>query len=86
MFPSPSPPCPLDALQSPPADAGTYAPLRVSLLQYVLSIVIVSTCVSNGTSNWLQGSLLVTTYVLVAVACWYEDKGSGIGELPIPAA
>ncbi|CAM9237246.1 unnamed protein product, partial [Ectocarpus sp. 4 AP-2014] len=37
----------------------------------VLSIVIVSTTVSNGTSNWLQGSLLVTTYVLVAVACWY---------------
>jgi len=34
----------------------------------------------------LQGSLLVTTYVLVAVACWYEDRGSGIGEeLPPPS-
>lgn len=33
----------------------------------------------------LQGSLLVTTYVLVAVACWYEDRGSGVGEeLPLP--
>lgn len=59
------------------------------IILYVLSIVIVSTCVSNGTSNWLQGSLLVTTYVLVAVACWYEDVGSGIGEdsmSPSPAA
>lgn len=31
-----------------------------------------------------QGSLLVTTYVLVAVACWYEDAGDGIGEGYIP--
>ncbi|CAM9869551.1 unnamed protein product [Ectocarpus sp. 12 AP-2014] len=55
------------------------------IILYVLSIVIVSTAVSNGTSNWLQGSLLVTTYVLVAVACWYEDRGHGIGEeLPLP--
>eukprot|EP00904_Undaria_pinnatifida_P000133 jgi/Undpi1/1011/HiC_scaffold_10.g04475.m1 len=58
-------------------------------IMYVLSIIIVSTCVSNGTSNWLQGSLLVTTYLLVAVACWYEDRGSGIGEdtiSPLPSA
>ncbi|CAM9843513.1 unnamed protein product [Ectocarpus sp. 12 AP-2014] len=55
------------------------------IILYVLSIVIVSTTVSNGTSNWLQGSLLVTTFVLVAVACWYEDRGNGIGEeLPLP--
>eukprot|EP00752_Nemacystus_decipiens_P014165 g12596.t1 len=59
------------------------------IILYVLSIVIVSTTVSNGTSNWLQGSLLVTTYVLVAVASWYEERGSGVGEelpLPVPAS
>lgn len=29
---------------------------------------------------FVQGSLLVTTYVLVAVACWFEDAGDGLGE------
>ncbi|ETW08394.1 calcium/proton exchanger [Aphanomyces invadans] len=35
---------------------------------YVISIVIVYAIVSNGTSNWLEGSMLLTLYCLIAVA------------------
>lgn len=39
---------------------------------YILSIVIVSLCVSDGSSNWLEGSLLITTYFMICVGFWYE--------------
>jgi Ca2+:H+ antiporter len=42
------------------------------IILYVLSIVIVSICVSNSKSNWLEGSMLITTYVMIAVGFWYE--------------
>ncbi|RQM24687.1 hypothetical protein B5M09_010401 [Aphanomyces astaci] len=35
---------------------------------YVISIVIVYAIVSNGTSNWLEGSMLLTLYCLIGVA------------------
>ena len=47
-----------------------FPPFEIML--YVLSIVIVTNCVSNGKSNWLEGSLLITTYVMIAVGFWYE--------------
>lgn len=40
---------------------------------YVLSIFTVSICTLDGKSNWLLGSLLITTYVLIAIGFWYED-------------
>jgi Ca2+/H+ antiporter len=27
----------------------------------------------DGKSNWLLGSLLITTYFLIAIGFWYED-------------
>ena len=39
---------------------------------YVISLVIVQICLSNGRGNWLLGSLLVTTYVMIAVGFWFE--------------
>mmetsp|Transcript_29349 Transcript_29349/g.86962 ORF Transcript_29349/g.86962 Transcript_29349/m.86962 type:complete len:568 (-) Transcript_29349:453-2156(-) len=39
---------------------------------FVLSIVIVSICISNPKSNWLEGSLLMTTYLMIAVGFWFE--------------
>ncbi|KAG5189329.1 Sodium/calcium exchanger protein-domain-containing protein [Tribonema minus] len=39
---------------------------------YFLSVIIVTTAATAGSSNWLLGSLLVTTYVLVSLAFWYE--------------
>jgi len=43
------------------------------VLVYIMSIVIVTNAVGSGRSNWLFGSMLITTYVLIAVAVWFEQ-------------
>jgi Ca2+:H+ antiporter len=40
---------------------------------YALSVFTVSICLSNPKSNWLEGSLLVTTYVMIATGFWFEN-------------
>jgi len=47
-----------------------YPPFEIILL--VLSICITSICMRNNTSNWLQGSLLITCYVMVSIGFYYE--------------
>jgi Ca2+:H+ antiporter len=42
------------------------------VILYVLSVIIVATASTAGRSNWLLGSLLITTYVLISLAFWYE--------------
>jgi len=39
---------------------------------FILSVIIVSICVSNPMSNWLEGSLLMTTYLMIATGFWFE--------------
>ena len=39
---------------------------------YLLSTFIVSLVLSNSKSNWLEGSLLIFTYTLVAVGVYFE--------------
>jgi Ca2+:H+ antiporter len=39
---------------------------------YVLSVFTVSVVCSNPKCNWLEGSLLITTYSLIAVGFWFE--------------
>jgi len=39
---------------------------------YVLSIFTVSVCLSTGKSNWLLGSILMITYVMLAIGFWFE--------------
>ena len=39
---------------------------------YLISVVIVSLCLGNQRSNWLEGSLLVSTYIIIAVGIYYE--------------
>mmetsp|Transcript_25472 Transcript_25472/g.39458 ORF Transcript_25472/g.39458 Transcript_25472/m.39458 type:complete len:474 (-) Transcript_25472:205-1626(-) len=46
---------------------------QFELCLYILSIIIVSLCVTDGSSNWLEGSLLITTYFMIAVGFWYEQ-------------
>lgn len=41
---------------------------QFEILIYVFSIVIVYAIVADGKSNWLEGSMLLTTYALVAIA------------------
>lgn len=42
------------------------------VILFVLSIIVVSICLSNARSNWLEGSMLITTYILIAVGFWFE--------------
>lgn len=42
------------------------------IVLYVLSVFTVSVCVSNPKGNWLEGSLLITTYFMLALGFWYE--------------
>lgn len=39
---------------------------------YVLSVFTVSIALGTGRSNWLLGSLLITTYVMIAIGFWFE--------------
>jgi Ca2+:H+ antiporter len=47
-----------------------FPPLEVYL--YLLSVIIVSLCLSNTRSNWLEGSLLVFTYAVIAIGIYFE--------------
>lgn len=42
------------------------------IMLYILAIIIVTNCVMNGKSNWLEGSLLISTYLMIAVGFWFE--------------
>eukprot|EP00573_Skeletonema_grethae_P002311 CAMPEP_0201687416 /NCGR_PEP_ID=MMETSP0578-20130828/1492_1 /ASSEMBLY_ACC=CAM_ASM_000663 /TAXON_ID=267565 /ORGANISM="Skeletonema grethea, Strain CCMP 1804" /LENGTH=483 /DNA_ID=CAMNT_0048171573 /DNA_START=179 /DNA_END=1630 /DNA_ORIENTATION=- len=39
---------------------------------YLMSVIIVSMCLSNARSNWLEGSLLISLYALIAVGIYFE--------------
>jgi len=41
---------------------------------YLLSIFIVSCVLSNQRSNWLEGSLLVFTYIIIALGVYFEKE------------
>jgi len=42
------------------------------IIIFVMSIFIVSICLSNGQSNWLQGSLLITTFIVISIGFWFQ--------------
>ena len=42
------------------------------IILYVLSVITVSIVINYPKVNWLEGSLLITTYLLIAVGFWYE--------------
>jgi len=46
------------------------------IILYVLAILTVAICLSNPTGNWLEGSLLITTYVMIAIGFWFEHVTS----------
>lgn len=40
------------------------------------STIIVNNLIDDGSSNWLQGALLVGTFLIVAVASFFVTEGS----------
>ena len=47
-----------------------YPPFELILL--VLSVCVTTVCMRNNTSNWLQGSLLITSYIMVSIGFYFE--------------
>lgn len=47
-----------------------FPPFEIFL--FILSVIVVSIILSYPKSNWLEGSMLVTTYMLIAVGFWFE--------------
>ncbi len=45
---------------------------QFEVILFILAVIVVSICVSNSKSNWLEGSMLVTTYLMIAVGFWFE--------------
>lgn len=43
------------------------------IILYVLSVLTVSIVLSNPRCNWLEGSLLITTYLMIATGFWFEN-------------
>lgn len=41
----------------------------------ILSVVITSTVLHDGASNWLEGAMLIATYILIAIICWFIPEG-----------
>mmetsp|Transcript_75407 Transcript_75407/g.245277 ORF Transcript_75407/g.245277 Transcript_75407/m.245277 type:complete len:411 (-) Transcript_75407:94-1326(-) len=37
----------------------------------ILSVFITSIVLHDGASNWLEGAMLVATYILIAIICWF---------------
>jgi Ca2+:H+ antiporter len=45
---------------------------QFEIILFVLSVLTVQIILSNPKVNWLEGSLLITTYLMIAVGVWYE--------------
>lgn len=42
------------------------------IILFIMSVITVSIVLGNPRCNWLEGSLLITTYLLIAVGFWFE--------------
>jgi len=42
------------------------------IILLILAMFTVQICLSNPKVNWLEGSLLITTYLMIAVGFWFE--------------
>ena len=43
----------------------------------ILSVFITHTALQDGCSNWLEGSILIAIYILIAIICWYIPDSDG---------
>jgi Ca2+:H+ antiporter len=51
--------------------------LNVAVL--ILSVLVVLSIVLDGTSNWLEGYMLCTAYVSIAILYWYAESDTHLG-------
>lgn len=48
---------------------------------FIFSSIIIFATISDGSSNWLEGSMLLGLYILIAVAVFHQNYCSGISEV-----
>lgn len=46
------------------------------IILFILAMFTVQICLSSPKVNWLEGSLLITTYLMIAVGFWFEKTVS----------
>jgi len=51
-----------------------FHPFHVTVL--LLSVLIVTSILADGASNWLEGSMLVTAYVIIAMIYFFNPSAS----------
>lgn len=45
----------------------------------VMSVFLVSTILGDGRSNWFEGAMLMATYILIGIMCWYIPDLDPVG-------
>ena len=71
---------------SPPPQTGSEGPMTLNFDGFIIAILFVSILLVNyliqdGKSHWLEGVMLMTTYIIIAVAAWfYPDLSSLEGQ------
>jgi Ca2+:H+ antiporter len=48
---------------------------QFQVVVYVLSVILVANVLKDGTANWLEGCVLVTAYICIALIYFYENNG-----------
>lgn len=43
-----------------------------------VSIIIVNQAISDGKTNWMEGAVLISTYITIALAMWFYPGGGGL--------
>jgi len=56
-----------------------FDPFQIQL--FIYSSIIIFATISDGSSNWLEGVMLLGLYVLVAIAVWHQCYCSGISQI-----
>ena len=55
-----------------------FDPFEIDL--FIYSSIIIFATVSDGSSNWLEGVMLLGLYALVAIAVWHQSYCSGYNQ------
>ena len=53
-----------------------FDPFEINL--FIYSSIIIFACISDGSSNWLEGVMLLGLYFLIGIAVWHQNYCSGI--------
>jgi Ca2+:H+ antiporter len=45
------------------------------LFVMLMSVLMVSSVLANGRTNWLEGAMLLFAYIIISMIYWFEDQG-----------